>query len=775
MSALRIFLLALIFLVSGTGYTQTLPEYDPKSDQTTEWDVIHLHNTEKPYEGVNKAMGTTSSNETVSFPSDNDLLGVKFDRYLKRNKKDLENKNITLLRFVMDKENNFSAEQKNMLSEVAKNNGFKIRFETVRIDWEARRQKLQQAGEEIIDESVPEELRNKAEVEIEIKKTKKGFRKFWNDIYETPTRSEVYGGVTKGVITMALTMGAWAGMGMEPASALFWVLTSEHILQEIFFGPYIKTYVNFLYKKVKTKAGDLGVAMWGNVQGFVLFSFDKYLIYLGGLGTGPWDPQYLAGYFGMATIGSLLGGFMPVGVFKLIQKGYINRSQGMLSMQALDLIMPVEGALLAFDSPWLGVIFGIHQAVKFGVYIGGRILPQKGTLIMVPSDVYNTSEAQSYLNLEAIPSSDIFKSEEKTLEFFRDEAIPRAVKANFMKYINNIFNKDAELVKNNPEFRGILKSVVEATAVYVGEEEIKLNNEIKENIGKTGFSAMFKNEKGDFELGYSFSSWSHFWATANQVRKDSSYVSLLKKKLKTINKIKELAAGIAFEEFGIDLSESAKNIIKGTNLDGPDTDLTVSLQDEPIVKGPGGSEQSIDNVITKDPLGVRSNLKYFSPQKMTDWDALHNLKSRTGCGFLTLPEQLEKLMELWVAAKGQFTEQDLKLLFGEAENDIGLYDYLYDLVKEDVAVSEDIKFFLVLSGALSYNAYFEGVSNISRTGIKLISSAYVDLGVISINTTEYVKENIETRTIFVQSNRRNVELLVKRFDAGFNAVKVIKK
>ena len=763
MSVFKTLFTALILTISTGLYSQsgppdsqdaqeTLPESNPNSDQETEWDVLHLHNTEKPYDGVNKAFGkTTVENSKVSFPSDNDLLGVKFDRYLKRNKADLNKKKIVLLKFLMDKEHNFSSEQKKILLEVAKKNGFKIRFETVKIDWQARRDKLAKAGDEIIDNSVPDEYKNDQDVSIEIKKTKRGFRKFWNDIYETPTRSEVYGGVTKGVITMALTMGAWSSMGMGAGCTVFWVLTAEHILQEIFFGPYIKTYVNFLYKKIKAKTGDLGVAIWGNVQGFVLFSFDKLLIYMANFGTPPWDPTYLAGYMGMATIGGVLGSFMPVGVFKLIQKGYINRSTGMVSMQALDLVMPVEGALLAFDSPYLAWVFGIHQTVKFGVYVAGRLAQQRGTMIMVPSDVYETDEAKSYLNLDAVPNSELFRSSEKTLEFLKDESIPRALKVNFIKYINKIFETDGELIDSSPEFKGVLKDILETTATYLDEEGKTLKAEIELKSKKAGFKAMFLNEDGDFELGYSFKSWSHFWATTDQVRKDSSAVGTLKKKMKMVNTMMATLSSIPYETYGLEISESAQNIIKGNSQIDPDLD---------------GNLVSTDGTIPTKPDNISSITGLTGSSEMSEAEVLETLSARTGSSSTSVEDQLSELMNLWADNDGMLTEVDREICFGDGyDGKSGIYQYVYSNLKGDEA-----QFFLILSGALFHSSNDVGYFNLCRSELLEISTVYKAFGLTSVESVAYIRKSLKTRPTF-KSNL----LFVTRFDAGFNSAKIIKK
>jgi hypothetical protein len=318
-------------------------------------------------------------------------------------------------------------------------------------------------------------------------------------------------------------------MGMGPASLVFWTLTGVHILQEIFFGPYIKTYINFLYNKIKPKAGDVGVAVWGNIQGFVLFSFDKYLIYLAGLGTGPWDPVFLAGYWGMATIGSALGGLMPVGVVKLTQKGWITRNQGMLSMQALDLVMPIEGALLAFDSPYLIWIFSIHQAAKFSVYVAGRLAKQKGNAIFIPKSLYEMGEVNDYINTGGIPNNDLFESAEKTRDFLNDDKIARAYKVNFVKYIKNILDTEQNLLEENTRFKELLMGIVTEMNDYVKKQSKNIMTEISLNSHKADFKNWFLNEPADFESGYAITSWSNFWKNINNRATASREIKNLKK------------------------------------------------------------------------------------------------------------------------------------------------------------------------------------------------------------------------------------------------------
>ena len=746
MNRLKVLFLAILILFSLRSYSQgedtVLPETNPESEQETEWTVLHLHNTEKLYDGVSKVFKNTTVDENkASFPSDNDIFAVKFDRYLKRNKEELNKKKIVLLRFLMDKDNNFSSEQKKILSETAEKNGFKIRFETVKIDWDARRRKLAESADRIIDNSISEDIKNKNDISIEIKKTKKGFRKFWNDIYETPTRSEVYGGVTKGVITMALTMGAWSAMGMNSAQTVFWVLTAEHILQEIFFGPYIKTYVNFLYKKVKAKAGDLGVTLWGNVQGFVLFSFDKFLIYTANMGTAPWDPTYLASYFGMATVGSLLGGFMPIGVFKLIQKGYINRSTGMVSMQALDLVMPLEGALLAFDSPYLIWVFSIHQLLKFGVYVAGVSLEQKGSLIMVPSELYDTEEAKAYLNLDSIASSNIFKTAEKTLEFLKDESIPMGLKVNFLKYIDKVIKTDVELINNNEKFKEILKDILTVTSNFLVEEGQKLQSEINENNKKTGFKALFTNQEGDVELGYNFKSLSHFWETANQVKKNTTYVNSLKKKMKMLDKMDQILSGMPLNDYGIDL---------------PIRDLTLGA-DLGVVGGKFDKSKSGDVL--------------FGTRLLSDSEALMLLSNKTGSLTMDLDFQIEELMKIWAERDGVLGVGDMVLCFGHGDgySEEGIYEYV--LRKYFDGKYDSGKWFLVLSGALFAYSSEVGELTLLKSSIPAIRSVYEFSGLLNTSFYSYMAKSASENLKMFEGS----QVYMERFNKGYELVRSVKK
>lgn len=531
------------------------PIHDNTASSTseTEWVILHLHEKNTSInENIDKDFGLVKEETTEQFPSNDALFGIKFHNYIEKNKEEFKKRGISLLRFVLDNADNFSSQQKKILSQVAKAHGMQIRFETVKIDWEKRQRELEKQSEKIIDS-------DNTIVDQEKTEAKKGFKKFWNDIYEPPTRAEVYGGITKGIVTLTLTMGAWTSMGMGPASLVFWTLTGIHILQEIFFGPYIKTYINFLYNKIKPKAGDVGVAVWGNIQGFVLFSFDKFLIYLAGLGTGPWDPVFLAGYWGMATVGSALGGLMPVGVVKLTQKGWISRNQGMLSMQALDLVMPIEGALLAFDSPYLIWVFSIHQAAKFSVYVAGRLAKQKGNAIFIPKNLYSMGEVNDYINTGGVPNNDLFESVEKTRDFLNDDKIARAYKVNFVKYIRNILDTEQELLKENTRFKELLMGIVVETNDYVSKQGNKIMAEINLNSHKSDFKNWFLNEPGDFESGYAITSWSNFWKNINNRTIAGREVKNLKKDLRMINLMTREIQTMDLQVFG---EEFANNISK---------------------------------------------------------------------------------------------------------------------------------------------------------------------------------------------------------------------
>lgn len=165
--------------------------------------------------------------------------------------------------------------------------------------------------------------------------------------------------------------------------------------------------------------------------------------------------------------------------------------------------------------------------------------------------------------------------------------------------------------------------------------------------------------------------------------------------------------------------------------------------------------------------------RFIAPKGLTEAEVLDFLSFRTSSSVKDLSMQLDALMSVWSEAGAKLTEQDMNLLFGEGTEGYGLYDYLYNLTTDPKDLPENVQFFLTLSGAVAYNAHMKGVFNMPREKIRLVRRAYEGLDVIHLSSADYIKDNIETKPVF--KNSAKFESLVKRFDTGFNAIKLIKK
>jgi hypothetical protein len=537
-------LLALVLFGSAGVFAQGSIEPPlPDPHKTTEWTFLHIHDTERPYEGVNRGFGVTADKEAVNMPefSDIDIYAAKFETYLKDNGQVFEQRKIKRVRFILDSENNLTREQREMLTAVAKANGYKIKFEVMKIDWEGRYRKLVKEGADNIEELIPDyvlEKLNKKQRAEEVKRARSGFLSWTKKYYEKPTRRDVSFGTTKGVITLGLTMAAWKLGGMQVTDAVFWVLTAEHVLIETFFGPYQRTYMNFLYNKVKDVSGNIGMNAWGMFLGFTMMSIDAAIIFWSGVcekALAPWDPIYLAGYFGMTFIGSLLGGFMPVGIYKLIQKGWMTKDVSINTMVGLDMLMPVEGVLLSMKSPYLQQIFIIHQAVKFGIFIlGNNVAKSKNSLVMIPKDIYDSKELQGIFEYRKIPDSRAIKIPERTREFLESNDTPRQVKVAFAKYIKRLLKDEKGLIEANPEFKQIVTDIV---AVLVGYTDKVGANEFVEfeklrPYSKT--SNIFLNDPEDLKSGYRTGFLGKgFWKNADYIYSRKGESKRLKREMTT--------------------------------------------------------------------------------------------------------------------------------------------------------------------------------------------------------------------------------------------------
>ena len=237
---------------------------------------------------------------------------------------------------------------------------------------------------------------------------------------------------------------------------------------------------------------------------------------------------------------------------------------------------------------------------------------------------------------------------------------------------------------------------------------------------------------------------------------------------------------LLFEKYDIDKNTGKLSFRR--NLKPYETIVLTTLQPQELVEVKsiyyfgGNPDQSdvVNNPIGPDkPITPTSRITTIVPAKQTEDEVLDKLSLRTGLVSDDISAQLDKLVDLWLVSEGDMTEQDIKLLFGETEGKPGLYKYLHDLVESGAEVPEDIKFFLILSGSLCYDSHILGFSNIGRDGVRLVGDTYVKLGMSSVSSINYIKEQVEPRIMI--KTTRSTELFMKKFDAGFNAIKIIKK
>lgn len=149
-------------------------------------------------------------------------------------------------------------------------------------------------------------------------------------------------------------------------------------------------------------------------------------------------------------------------------------------------------------------------------------------------------------------------------------------------------------------------------------------------------------------------------------------------------------------------------------------------------------------------------------------DVVEMVSLRTGSSSRDISTQLDLLMQIWADNNGTFNESDKALLFGKDETQKGIYDYIYRSVMDGTA--EDIeasRFFLIFAGALSYHN--NGTTNqkfkLVRADIRLISTAYMDLGVVDIAGDVYINDKLSTKTWAVEKPG-----LIKFYNEGFDAL-----
>ncbi len=165
---------------------------------------------------------------------------------------------------------------------------------------------------------------------------------------------------------------------------------------------------------------------------------------------------------------------------------------------------------------------------------------------------------------------------------------------------------------------------------------------------------------------------------------------------------------------------------------------------------------------------------------LSDQEAMKILSTNTGLGSNNLMEHLEVLMERWSEQDGVLTESDKDLLFGRYGKK-GIYDFIYRQVLEGgEQITEDVKFFLILSGSVAWhNQSLTGSSfgKLNIASMDLITDSFISFGILGQNVigNSLISENINKRT-YLTNNKYFVEFL----NTGLNATKnyykaVIKK
>ena len=577
-------LLVMAMLASGVAFAQTggggkdnLQPPLPDPEKTSEWIMLHMHNTEKPYQGVDQIFGTTVDRDDVTMPkiSDDDLFAKKFDLYLQENKADLDKKNIKYVRFVLDKQENLSKEQKEMLRNVAKTYDLSVRFEVIKIDWEGRLKTLIKQGETNLKGQIPDYVMEKwkkegRDIDAEVAKSKQQYRAWWKGLYEKPTRRDWAMGTVKGVLTLGSTAAGWIYGGINPGHVIFWVLTIEHIGIELFFGPLQRTYMNFLYNKLRPKVGDFGLNLWGQALGFSMFFADLTLMWYAGFGdVAPWrDSVFWGGYLSMTFVGSLLGGFMPVGIYKLVQKGWMSRDASVTTVMSMDLLMPLEGVLMRFKFPYMMELFGLHQAAKYSIYLAGQLKGPKNTLVVMPKSIYESDQIKETFQFDKVPNSQIFRTKEKTLEFLRSKTIPNDAKLAFVEYVSSLLRNEKELIEQNKEFKGIVSDLIASMLTYVDENGTEIPQRIEDKKPEARLRNFFLKNPEDLESGYDVRVWRDFWKKGNIISPARSEIKRLKKELNVSKWMVDALLTMPISEYNFEMDETTQALLQKILLKG---------------------------------------------------------------------------------------------------------------------------------------------------------------------------------------------------------------
>ncbi len=152
-------------------------------------------------------------------------------------------------------------------------------------------------------------------------------------------------------------------------------------------------------------------------------------------------------------------------------------------------------------------------------------------------------------------------------------------------------------------------------------------------------------------------------------------------------------------------------------------------------------------------------------------EAMEILSSNTGLSSNELMEHLEVLMERWSDKGLVLTESDKYLLFGRYGKK-GIYDFAYrQMLEGGEQITEDVKFFLILSGSVAwYNQELSGSSfgNIGVQAADLIVDSYVSFGILGQEPTLnncFISENMSRRPYLI--NKYSIEF----FNAELNAIR----
>ena len=159
----------------------------------------------------------------------------------------------------------------------------------------------------------------------------------------------------------------------------------------------------------------------------------------------------------------------------------------------------------------------------------------------------------------------------------------------------------------------------------------------------------------------------------------------------------------------------------------------------------------------------------LGPSLMNDADVISLISRYTGSYSQTLLGQLEALIKIWTLDNGFLSYEHKSLLFG-SDNNKGIYNYIYTIVVSGgSSYAEELRFFLVLAGALSWQNHVSGSSNfgiLSRDAVKLICTSYVGLGLSSQPSSMLeIDRNIESKT-YIKSNTRFIDF----FKTGIESI-----